>query len=441
MKKILIPFAMMALLTSCEEILGEKEPSSCSIKASAVQECIMTKVNVDLVNGKMTWRPGDTLAVCTGSSFKAFTPDSTGISVTDFHGNAPESSIRDCAIYPWSCSPAIAPGKLRISLPGRMSYTDKVVDAPMYAPADEWQTYGIFYFKQMGGILHIKMPVALPSRTSHVTIQAPGKKICGDFDVVRDSGTPFYETCESKSDTLLRIDAGISAWTRNICCPMPVGEFGKMLVTAYGEAGDTLGTFVTGKAVSIKRGCVHQTDVISTVITDEYCSKVTASRSDWSGEYLLVAEHEGKAYVMVTNTSFSDANCPNVIVEMGANGLPKDPSLSNCILKVTPHKADDSGTGPTRDQGGKYSILIQDGRGIGRYARTGFGFNNNERYGRFVNSISMNADKSMKITCTTKKDGESTLKFNLTDKSFGFALSSEKSSEGYLPVYFYELKN
>lgn len=444
MKKIFIPCLLIpAALTavSCEEFLKETEPSSCTVKASAVQECIMTKVQVDMVNGKMTWQPSDTIAVCTGREFKPFTPDSTGISVSDFSGGAALSSITDCAVYPWSCNPRFEGGNsLRITLPHEISFRSNIIDAPMYAPADEWETYGIFYFKQLGGILRATLPLPLAADVAKVTIQAGGMKLCGDFDIIRDNGTPSILTSPCTGpDSLLTVTFPDQKREKNIYCPLPSGKYGKLTMITFNAAGDTLGTYKSEQDVTIKRGCVHQAQMIGASIADRFCPKVTASRTDWSGDYLLVAENAGKAYVMVTDRAFADAKCPVVIVEMSEGRLPESQDLSRCILKVTPHKADASGTGPTRDQGGKYSLLIQDGRGIGRYARTEFGFNNNVDYGRFVNSISINADKSMNITCTTKKDGESVLRFNLTGNTFGFALSGEKSSAGYLPVYFYEL--
>ena len=96
---------------------------------------------------------------------------------------------------------------------------------------------------------------------------------------------------------------------------------------------------------------------------------------------------------------------------------------------------------PASAQEGKYSMFLQDGRGIGRYARTGFGFNNNELYGRFVCSLDYDTDAHcMRISCTTKNSGEAYLRFDSSTQTFGMGLKSEITDAKYCDVQFYELK-
>ena len=169
--------------------------------------------------------------------------------------------------------------------------------------------------------------------------------------------------------------------------------------------------------------------------------KVSSAKDSWDGEYLLVCEQGDAAYVMCTDSRFVDADTPSFQVELTPDGIPVTEALNAGLLTVRAHKADNSGTGPSKDQGGKYTMFLPDGRGIGRYARTAFGFNNNSSAGRFVETITYDSGAGcISISCVTKAGGDAFVRFDTSTNTFGMGLASETTAAKYVNVQLYELK-
>ena len=419
----------------------------CTVQAAAVQECIITRVGVNPVNGKFAWKVGDTIAVSPSApgKFKPFALTSGAEdSFGEFTGKLAPSAVKGCAVYPWSARPAYEDGRLRLSIPRETLWDADTLRLPMFAPAEDYAAWNIFYFKPLAGIAHINIP-SLEAQTASILLSAGTAAVSGRFDV-DDSTCPAMITprgvTDGSADTtaIVRIPAGNASEVKTVDFVLPQGEYPELKLFALGEAGDTLQSFHTSP-VSVQRGGITWTDAFITGGDGPYYQKVSAAKSSWVGEYLLVCAREETAWVMYTDSHFADLNTPAFQVELTPQGIPASEALNAGLLRIRTHKADDSGTGPSKDQGGKYTMFLPDGRGIGRFARTTFGFNNNASAGRFVETFSYDAAAGcIRISCATKNQGESYLRFNTSSHVFGMGISSEISGSEYVDVQLYEYK-
>ena len=448
-------FAILSALTcfltalpSCEEgLFAPKEASDCTVQASAVQECLITRVGVNPVNGKFEWKTDDTIAVnpsATGK-FKPFALTAgAGDSFGEFHGKLAASAVNGAAVYPWSAKPEYTGGRLRISIPRVRVWQKDTLALPMYAPAEDFAQWNIFYFKPVAGIVRVTLPSVNP-QTSALVLSAGHCAVSGYFTVDEDqqpasiSPRILNDGVTEGSDTtaVILFPKGNAASDTAFNFVVPPGEYPELKLYALSFEGDTLQAYKT-QSVTVQRGGISWVNA-KNAGGGPLWKKVSSAKDSWTGEYLLVCEQGDAAYVMCTDSRFVDADTPSFQVELTPDGIPVTESLNAGLLTVRAHKADNSGTGPATDQAGKYTMFIQDGRGIGRFARGSFGFNNNASAGRFVETFTYDASSGcIRISCATKNQG-AYLKFNTSSHVFGMGLSSEITGSEFVDVQLYEL--
>ncbi|MBQ7194555.1 MAG: hypothetical protein IJS07_02835 [Bacteroidales bacterium] len=544
MRKISLFFLSSAIMLAAACNGNDRLSKESTVTACAEQATVVTKVELNADEGLFAWQAGDTLALCSSTrgtgSFVPFAIVGGGrSSEAVFRGALSDSSIKDCAVYPYikGSEPFFQNKELYVNLPASFQRWEGSAMPPMYSSGIS--SDGKLHFTHLGGVLHVRLN-KIPAGTAMVTVSS-GSRLSGPFRVDSSVSLPSIVTEPATGEdctvtTTMAPLAAAQAWF-DFNFPLPVGVYSRLRIQARSANGEVLGSYMSEGAVSISRGavcmltpvedllprfggspvikvspdgvndakynvtivnnsaygwtlslvsfsgCVSAASVEGNVLTysvpasaaegaegqivlclsdptgaeasltrtytvlqtaksDRYFVKVTAEKEDWSGQYLLVYESENEAFVMYTNDEYADGGTGGFVVPLENEGIAYSSETLQGLLDVRKHAPDASGAVHKNPVEGKYTMFIWGSTGLGRYAGEKFGFNNNDSYGRFVETFSYDAAAGCtKISCTTKSSGEAYFKFDSAFMIFGFGLPSEMTEEGrYCDIQLYELK-
>lgn len=175
----------------------------------------------------------------------------------------------------------------------------------------------------------------------------------------------------------------------------------------------------------------------------KYYVKVTSEPASWEGRYLIVYETESEVYAMNSDTDYQDSNCPGFTLPLEERGICQSIDTPRGEIIIRKHAPDPSGGVNKTAVEGAYTMFLDEATGFGRYALESFGFNNNSAFGRFVTTFSYDAAGHHPVVVSkTKSQGDSYLKYDSANFTFGFGIPSEISDAGrFVDIQLYRLED
>lgn len=463
-------------------VTGEKPQKVYTLTASSGGGGPVTRTSMDGENWDLYWNKGtDHLNVWHAPAGEdtfvkdgIFSSEGEGVAASaDFSGVlsgelVPEANYDWLFLYPWNDA-VLDPASCVLTLGERtqeQAGPDNNAhmagpDSPLYATSRAYPGFptSLTMSNLCAGIrVRLTNSGGSPLDVQTLVLTAPTDRfISGRFSVNLTAGQPVASPVQGESYSQISLNVtgsgtvapGAQAYFYMTCAPFSVAS------------GESITLNVNGfeRVITLTKDAAFQPGHVKTINFD-YAPEpepepafvqVTRTLPDFCGDgkYLLVyMSDETHGVALKTNGTYTDAGTATKAVTIADGRIAYDDNLASaCKLTIQAHKAD-PGTdmGPIFDQGGHYTLCLQNGNGLGIWGRTGdsgttIQFNNNANKGRFSAMIDYR-DGGMQIHMANKNGNECYIRYDNNAGKFVIGqLSLLDANSKYRPVQLFRLND